>query len=243
MIALIDGNGNEVVEYSYDAWGKPIRKTGTMASTLGTLQPFRYRGYVWDEETGLYYLRSRYYNSVWQKFVNADSLIKGNLFSYSLNNPGVLSDADGKEAALVQEWAATMWWLSAVDGPLPIGDAIYGIGLLATAAAIALSNQQENELSSDYNYYVKKKPVNLPASNKISLDMDHIMSGHSYGGNRGGPKKDRFPPGMTAPLIEKQLEKLINMLKKLTHKEYVFSYRDHGGIEQFKCGLILKHYK
>ena len=73
--------------------------------------------------------------------------------------------------------------------------------------------------------------------------MDHIMSGHSYGGNRGGPKKDRFPPGMTAPLIEKQLEKLINMLKKLTHKEYVFSYRDHGGIEQFKCGLILKHYK
>ena len=151
MIALIDGNGNEVVEYSYDAWGKPIRKTGTMASTLGTLQPFRYRGYVWDEETGLYYLRSRYYNSVWQKFVNADSLIKGNLFSYSLNNPGVLSDADGKEAALVQGWAATMWWLSAVDGPLPIGDAIYGIGLLATAAAIARSNQQENELASDYN--------------------------------------------------------------------------------------------
>ena len=61
VVALVDGTGTKVVEYTYDAWGKPTGKMGTMASTLGTVQPFRYRGYVFDEETGNYYLRSRYY--------------------------------------------------------------------------------------------------------------------------------------------------------------------------------------
>ena len=55
VVALIDANGTQVVEYGYDAWGYPISKTGTMAATLGTVNPFRYRGYVYDEETGLYF--------------------------------------------------------------------------------------------------------------------------------------------------------------------------------------------
>ena len=75
VIALLDGTGNVVVSYVYDAWGMPIGKSGTLAETLGTLNPFRYRGYVFDEETGLYYLRSRYYNPRWGRFVNADGAI------------------------------------------------------------------------------------------------------------------------------------------------------------------------
>ena len=61
VIALVDANGSKVVEYKYDAWGKPTSKSGSLANTLGTLNPFRYRGYIFDEETDLYYLRSRYY--------------------------------------------------------------------------------------------------------------------------------------------------------------------------------------
>ena len=72
VIAILDGAGNVVVSYAYDAWGQPIGKNGSMASTLGTLNPFRYRGYVFDEETGLYYLRSRYYNAERCRFLNAD---------------------------------------------------------------------------------------------------------------------------------------------------------------------------
>ena len=53
IIAIVDSAGTKVVEYKYDAWGKPLSKTGSMASTLGTLNPFRYRGYVYDEETEL----------------------------------------------------------------------------------------------------------------------------------------------------------------------------------------------
>ena len=73
IVALLNGAGNVVVSYVYDAWGAPIGKSGSMAETLGSVQPFRYRGYVFDEETGLYYLRSRYYSYQFCRFLNADS--------------------------------------------------------------------------------------------------------------------------------------------------------------------------
>ena len=75
VLGLINDSGTEVVQYVYDAWGKLLATTGTMATTLGRIQPFRYRGYVYDEETGLYDLRSRYYNPEWGRFVNADMVI------------------------------------------------------------------------------------------------------------------------------------------------------------------------
>ena len=94
VVGIVDSVGTEVVKYTYDAWGRLLSKTGTMASTFGTLNPFRYRGYVYDEETGLYYLRSRYYNPTWGRFVNADSLVgkvgvllSHNCFAYCQNSP------------------------------------------------------------------------------------------------------------------------------------------------------------
>ena len=102
IVALLNGAGNVVVSYVYDAWGAPIGKSGSMAETLGSVQPFRYRGYVFDEETGLYYLRSRYYNLGWGRFVNADVLIGAgkllshNLFAYCDNVPVSFSDKHGQ---------------------------------------------------------------------------------------------------------------------------------------------------
>ena len=72
VIAILDADGNVVVSYMYDAWGAPLWCTGELAETLGTLNPFRYRGYVFDEETELYYLRSPYYNAERCRFLNAD---------------------------------------------------------------------------------------------------------------------------------------------------------------------------
>ncbi len=103
VIGLVDSNGTKMVSYTYDAWGKPISKTGTLASTLGTIQPFRYRAYVYDEEIGMYYLRSRYYNPMSCRFANSDNIIfasgeirRNNVFAYCGNNPPVLTDANGK---------------------------------------------------------------------------------------------------------------------------------------------------
>ena len=98
IVAILDENGNTVVSYGYDAWGAPLWCTGELAETLGKVQPFRYRGYVFDEETGLYYLRSRYYNPRWGRFVNADgAIIQKNLFAYCSNGPIVGYDPSGFE--------------------------------------------------------------------------------------------------------------------------------------------------
>ena len=99
IVAILDSEKNVVVSYVYDAWGRPISKTGSMAATLGTVQPFRYRGYVYDEETGLYYLRSRYYNSEWLRFANADTLLlpNFNLFCYCMQQPINRGDPNGTE--------------------------------------------------------------------------------------------------------------------------------------------------
>jgi RHS repeat-associated protein len=65
-----------------------------MADTLGVLNPLTYRRYVYDHDTGLYYLQSRYYNPQWGRFLNADAyistgqgLLGNNMFAYCLNNP------------------------------------------------------------------------------------------------------------------------------------------------------------
>ena len=102
VVALIDADGTQVVEYIYDAWGNPISKTGSLAETIGTLNPFRYRSYVYDEETGLYYLRGRYYSSNWARFINSDLIInrsgkkyERNLYGYAINAPMLREDRDG----------------------------------------------------------------------------------------------------------------------------------------------------
>ena len=97
IVAILDSAGAKVVEYKYDAWGKPLSTTGSAASSLGKLNPFRYRGYVYDEETAFYYLRSRYYISRWGRFVNADAIITKRLhaFAYCDDNPINAIDSNG----------------------------------------------------------------------------------------------------------------------------------------------------
>lgn len=87
-----------MVKYTYDAWGKPLSCTGTMAASLGKLNPFRYRGYVFDEETGLYYLTSRYYSPNRYRFLNADLICAGgrtNSFTFCDNTPIGFVDKSG----------------------------------------------------------------------------------------------------------------------------------------------------
>ena len=100
VIGLMDGSGNLVVQLKYDSWGKPTSLTGSMASTLGELEPFGYRGYVWDKDTDLYYLRSRYYSASVSRFINSDTAltstsISTNIWYYCNNNPVCLLDDDG----------------------------------------------------------------------------------------------------------------------------------------------------
>ena len=104
VMGIVNSIGTIVVNYTYDAWGKPLSITGSMADTLGTLNPLRYRGYVYDTETGYYYLQSRYYDPEIGRWINADGVMSTvggdicgyNLFAYCFNNPVNMIDSSGR---------------------------------------------------------------------------------------------------------------------------------------------------
>jgi RHS repeat-associated protein len=95
VVGIFNEDGNPVVSYAWDTgWGYNPIPEGVMASTLGTLNPLRYRGYVYDTETGYYYLQSRYYDPKIGRFINADAfastgqgLLGNNMYAYCNNNP------------------------------------------------------------------------------------------------------------------------------------------------------------
>ena len=108
ITGLVDANGGAVVNYRYDSWGKLISITGSMADTLGKDNPYRYKGYYYDDETGMYYLKSRYYQPEICRFISADdedvlidthaNLSNKNLYLYCDNNPIIKVDEEGQIA-------------------------------------------------------------------------------------------------------------------------------------------------
>ena len=108
IVKLIDSSGAAKVEYTYDSWGKPLSCIGTLATSLGVLNPFRYRGYVYDEETGFYYLKSRYYDPETCRFISADvylstgqGVLGHNCYAYCMNAPVSGYDPDGKSMTAI----------------------------------------------------------------------------------------------------------------------------------------------
>ena len=90
MVALIDSEENAVNRYTYDAFGVILTSTETVEN------PFRYAGYWYDPETGLYYLMARYYNPVNGRFLSEDPVMDGyNWYVYCDNNPITYYDPSG----------------------------------------------------------------------------------------------------------------------------------------------------
>ena len=108
IIAILDSAGAVMVRYEYDAWGNHIVLDGngqeiTDPEHIGNVNPYRYRGYFYDVETGLYYLQTRYYDPSIGRFISQDSIeyaapqsINGlNLYAYCNNNPVMNIDPTG----------------------------------------------------------------------------------------------------------------------------------------------------
>ena len=102
VMSIVDGTGAVVAEYEYDPYGNILSTTGTLADTLGQINPLRYRGYVYDQECNLYYLQSRYYDPKVGRFINADvfastgqGILGNNMFAYCGNNPVSNEDPTG----------------------------------------------------------------------------------------------------------------------------------------------------
>ena len=101
VIRLIDEQGTTAATYAYNTWGE----LSNTPNALGRLNPIRYRGYYYDNETGFYYLQSRYYDPAIGRFINADGCLSTgqgfvgyNMFAYCGNNPVNRDDPSG------------MWW-------------------------------------------------------------------------------------------------------------------------------------
>ena len=164
IVAILDENGNAVVSYGYDAWGAPLWCTGELAETLGKVQPFRYRGYVFDEETGLYYLRSRYYNPGWGRFVNADCIYSANCFAYCENAPIAFFDEDGMKMSLKIGFDdcdfVTRLMLGGAGGGFSYSGRCEDIWSGASIRRAALASE-ERWINSPYNINVETYKPNL----------------------------------------------------------------------------------
>jgi RHS repeat-associated protein len=98
VTALTDANRATVAQYQYDAWGNIISYSGTMKD----VNPYRYAGYRYDKETGLYYLMARYYDPGVGSFTTRDTFhgfdedpSSINQYVYTANNPVMRIDASG----------------------------------------------------------------------------------------------------------------------------------------------------
>lgn len=108
VVSVLDDNSNEVISYTYDEWGNIITQSSSSTYpeyyySLMLVNPFRYRGYIYDYETGLYYLNTRYYDPFTHTFLTIDdykyldiSNISGvNLYCYCSYNPIMYKDENG----------------------------------------------------------------------------------------------------------------------------------------------------
>ena len=102
IVKILDEDGNEKASYVYNAWGDIISQSD---DELASINPLRYRGYVYDEDTTLYYLQTRYYDPTTGRFINADdtayigatgTVLSANIFTYCENNPIIKKDINGK---------------------------------------------------------------------------------------------------------------------------------------------------
>ncbi|WP_278335194.1 RHS repeat domain-containing protein, partial [Clostridium beijerinckii] len=208
IIGLFDKDGTQVASYSYDSWGKLIfikDGSGTditnNTGSVGYKNPYRYRGYMYDTETGLYYLQSRYYNPEWGRFINSDAaigsvgeLLSHNLFAYCINNPVNMLDGDGN-------WPS---WLDSITNAISslvttITSAISSVVTTVTTAAEAASSfvySKMKDLGKGWSYRRDK-------GGSHTREKEHV---HVQGGGKkyqqdvdGGRRTLENPPGLPHP--------------------------------------------
>ena len=144
-----------VATYEYDAWGN-VSSSGRLAE----INPLRYRGYYYDNETGFYYLQSRYYDPANRRFINADvyastgqGFVGTNMFAYCVNNPVFLTDEDGNFAIAIG-----------------IGAAVEAICAGVAAAGLGIVLLGELERSTKANREAMREAVKAKVDSMIAAD-------------------------------------------------------------------------
>lgn len=143
ILGIADISGKIVVKYKYDAWGANSLIEDT-PSGIGNLNPFRFKGYYYDSESGMYYCKTRYYVPSWGRWLNADSpsqikpenITELNLFSYCNNNPILGYDPEG----LFNWWKLGAIILGAVAVVAAVAVTVATCGAASVAGTIAITS-------------------------------------------------------------------------------------------------------
>ena len=192
VTAIVDGSGATVATYVYDAWGNLISDEPA-ENTVGHLNPIRYRGYVYDPESELYYLQSRYYDPEVGRFLNADSfastgqgILGNNMFAYCGNNPCVYSDPCGSSRVFVGTKELQPVFYEGGSGSVAGGTAItIGIGFylrewlddledrITKKLALSLSKATVKSYKSDYesHHIAARKARNAEPAALILIEV------------------------------------------------------------------------
>ncbi len=199
IIRILNTDGVVLVEYTYNAYGEVLSITGSHASTLGQRNPFRYRGYYYDKETGFYYLNSRYYDPTVGRFLNADAytstgqgILGNNMFAYCGNNSIIRTDENGN-----------FWWIIPAIVPLIIpflltscdnsnlDDSLEGTPLDPSPKTTAYSTYDEavdaGLIAVQEEYYAQKRNGNnwehgiFVYEYEEKYYLSHILTDEEYG--------------------------------------------------------------
>ena len=140
-----------MVRYKYDGWGNhvvlnPDGSKNESDTFIGNINPFRYRGYYYDVETGLYYLKTRYYDPETGRFITIDDVsylapdtINGlNLYAYCGNNPVMNVDPNGTDWWNPFSWDWGTIGRTIVRGVVAIGERIIGAAVSSLGSGLAL---------------------------------------------------------------------------------------------------------
>ncbi|WP_160647841.1 RHS repeat-associated core domain-containing protein [Chengkuizengella marina] len=107
-VVAADGSKDVLKEYNYDIWGNVLSETSHETKTFDN--PFQYTGEIYDEESGLIYLRARYYDPSMGRFITEDSYegrinnsLTLNLYVYTLNNPINRIDPSGHDSYVLYD--------------------------------------------------------------------------------------------------------------------------------------------
>ena len=209
VIAIVNKDAETVAKYTYDAWGVCTIESDISASNIASVNPFRYRGYYYDSEIGMYYLQTRYYNPAVGRFVNADesailflsntkqNTFDLNLFMYCSNDPIILIDKTGYvgEAAVVvftikYGTGLSGWWLSLKLGAFLLSVFPYLIWALALILTVYALHRWS--LKADAEYAKRHIP------NKLKLKDGRVDL--SKFTNRNGPRGPKGGRGILGPL-------------------------------------------
>ena len=192
VTGIYDANGQLVVEYKYDAWGKILSITGSLANTIGQGNPIRYRGYYYDNETGFYYLISRYYDSTTGRFLSADSQISGssqgfNLFAYCANNPISRKDSTGEAwetafdiislgASIIDVWMnpADAWaWAGLIGDTVDLIPFVTGVGEVTRALKTGNRIADAVDTVGDAAKATRKTSKTIKKASEVIMDVGY----------------------------------------------------------------------